>query len=234
MATLPIHLEVEDVAVGPILIALRKMPGIIKMNLDIGIGAPPVSREAAPRGNNAERIIALLMQSDGGPIAIKEVMQTLGVSKGSVYSAVYALKKKNVVESPVAGQYQLTVKAKRELMKHEPKLLNAPSAKEVKAKTNGHAIHHGDIERGPSGRASQGSGRKLLLDALAAGPITRLNLGKHLASSGMSAKSMSGVMDRAKRDELIKKHSDNNYHLTAKGKHEAAKAATAAPTTGAE
>jgi hypothetical protein len=50
MATLPIYLEVEDVAVGPVLLALRKMRGIIKMNLDLGLEAPALPGRQRQQG----------------------------------------------------------------------------------------------------------------------------------------------------------------------------------------
>ena len=52
--------------------------------------------------------------------------------------------------------------------------------------------------------------------ALQAGPLTPADLRTKLGESGVSPKSLSGVLLRAKRDGLIKKNG-SGYELTAKG-----------------
>jgi hypothetical protein len=232
MATLPIHLEVEDVAVGPVLIALRKMPGIIKLHLDLLGDAPSAShrepkneRGSAKAGANAERIVALLMQNNGGPLKIGEIMRALGSTKSSAYTAMYTLKKKKVVQSPHAGEYELTDKAKRELLPdHAPKLLTGPKTNGAKpAKTKAAKLH-----KGPGGRPSPGSGWKMLRAALDGGALKRAELITKLAESGMSEKSVSGIMARADRDKLIKNAGEIGvWELTPKGRsQQPAEAAT--------
>jgi DNA-binding PadR family transcriptional regulator len=227
LATLPIYLEVEDVAVGPVLIALRKMPGIIKLNLDLMSGAPatpPVRREpGAP--SNSERIVAALVQRQGEPLSIKEAIEIVGGSKGTAYTAMYQLKKQGVVKGAGGGSYELTDKAKRELIPVDAvKLLPKPRDAKASKTVNGHAKKD-KIARGPKGRASPGQGRKLLLDALAGDGVTRADLRHVLGAQGISEKSFSGVLDRAKRDELIQKVG-NVYELTASGKTAQAQAPT--------
>jgi hypothetical protein len=226
MATLPIHLEVEDVAFGPVLIALRKMPGIIKIRLDDDDPKPgrqsgrepraggQIGAQPAKHGANAERVVALLMQNNGGPLKIGEIMRGIGSTKSSAYTAMYKLKKNKVVQSPNAGQYELTDKVKRELLPDQaPKLLTAPKSNGAKpakiAKT----------ESGRAGRAPPGTGQKLLLHALAGGALKRETLVKHLGESGMSEKSVTGIMGRARDAKLIRSVGAGSWELTAKGTH---------------
>lgn len=226
MATLPIHLEVEDIAVGPVLIALRKMPGIIKLHLALLDEPKPgrqdrepggrASSRPAKAGENAERIVAYLMKHGGGPLGIKDIIQMLGSSKASAYTAMYALKKKKVVQSPSAGQYELTDKAKRELL---------PARETMKLLPKPHAAARAKA----SGRASPGAGPRLLLQALSGGALKREVLIKQLGESGMSEKSVTGIMARAKDAKLIKSVGNGAWELTAKGTNQqAADAATPA------
>jgi hypothetical protein len=79
------------------------------------------------------------------------------------------------------------------------------------------ALSAPDVQRGPNGRAAPGSGPALLRLALGSGPLPVAELKSILRGHGMSPKSLSGVMDRAKRDNLIKKVGEG-YTLTAKAK----------------
>lgn len=208
MATLPIYLEVEDVAVGPVLIVLRRMPGIIKMNLDLEKGAP--TAPALPRGtkaSNEQHAIAFLMKHNGGPLHVRAFMQELGGTKSRAYGALHQLKKKGVVKSLGAGNWELTEKAKRQLINGDasPKLLPAPAnGKSHKA----------------AGRTRRGNARDIMLRTLAAEPKRPFEIAEQLDAGGASAKAISGVLDRARRDKLVKKVGDN-YELTAAGKHAA-------------
>lgn len=247
MATLPIHLEVEDVAVGPVLIALRKMPGIIRIDLKL-LDEPSKHRseressghsgsQPAKHGENAERIVAHLMKNNGGPCGIKEIIRVLGTSKGSAYTAMYTLKKRNVVKSPAAGLYELTDKAKRELLQVSAetetvklsseaiKLLPKPRAA-AKAKANGHATKT-QVVKTESGRAPPGTGQKLLLQALTGGAMKRDALIKQLGEAGMSEKSVTGVMARAQDAKLIKSLGGGQWELTTKGSNQQASDAAA-------
>jgi hypothetical protein len=243
MATLPIYLDVEDVAFGPVLIALRKMPGIIKIRLDDDDPKPgrqsgrqsgaggQIGAQPAKAGANAERIVALLMQNNGGPLKINEIMHAIGSTKSSAYTAMYTLKKKHVVQTPHVGQYELTDKAKRELLPNSANSANSsaikllPKPREVaKAKTDGHKTNG---HKANGHRAAPGTGQKLLLHALSTGPLKRETLIKHLGESGMSEKSVTGVMARAQDAKLIKSLGGGSWELTAKGTNQAAETTTA-------
>jgi DNA-binding HxlR family transcriptional regulator len=66
------------------------------------------------------------------------------------------------------------------------------------------------------GRATRGTGDIVLRAALDAGPVSPGDLRKHMQSKGMSPKSVSGVLERARKRGLIKRNGVG-YALTAKG-----------------
>src|SRR6185437_16153165 len=97
-------------------------------------------------------------------------------------------------------------------IEHHP---SAPPALPRPMKANGH-----DIAKTPSGRARQGAGFQAVSALLTERGATRaIDLKAALEPSGVSPKSLSGILDRSKRDGLIRKTSDGAYELTAKGKN---------------
>jgi DNA-binding PadR family transcriptional regulator len=225
MATLPIHLEVEDVAVGPVMLLLKRTPGIIKMMLDLGDDKPPQSARIG--GKSTEQvIIELFMRANGGPLSLNDVQAVVGGARSRSYGALHALKKKGIVQGNGAkGHYQMTAKAMRMMEKTSPLALPAP-AHTKKKKLNGTA--HGAATGGAGKtinaaaaktkikRAPQGSGPAALRELLSVNPMTTSEIKEALDAKGVSSKSTSGIIDRAKRDKLIKKIGDK-YELTAKG-----------------
>ncbi|WP_338822095.1 hypothetical protein WDM22_38405 [Bradyrhizobium septentrionale] len=202
--TFPIRLEVEEIALGPVLRKLNDMPGIVDLHLDLGHGGQGVGRkqleEAAAKARNGENTeqttVKLLMQ---GPKHISEISAALGGNKTRAYGAVHQLRKKGLAEAGVGkGVHQLTATARAQLGGTMP-ALPAP-----------------EVKHGPAGRASPGSGNIVLRAALDAGPVAPSDLRKHMAAKGMSPKSVAGVLDRAKRGGLIKRNG-SGYELTAKG-----------------
>ena len=114
---------------------------------------------------------------------------------------MHQLKKKGFSESgSEKGTHQLTAKAKAQL--GGALALPAPAGAQV--------------AHGPAGRAKPGSGNIVLRAALDAGPLTPIDLRKRMAAQGMSPKSVSGVLARAKDGGLIRKNG-TGYELTAKG-----------------
>jgi Mn-dependent DtxR family transcriptional regulator len=208
MATLPIYLEVEDVAVGPVLIALKKMPGIIKMNLDLGEGPKLPSSSAYTKGANYEQMaLQLFARHNGGPLSLQQLQSELGGAKPRTYGVLHALKKKGVVQQVDKGQYQVNPKA----IEHQP----APRALPKPTKNNGH-----DISKTPTGRAKPGAGWQAISSLLTErGAMKAIDLRTALEPVGVSPKSLSGILDRSKRDGLLKKTSSGAYELTAKGKN---------------
>ncbi|WP_172627144.1 helix-turn-helix domain-containing protein [Bradyrhizobium ivorense] len=210
-------IEVEEVALGPVLRRLNDMPGIAKLHLDLGQGAAARTEEkkalARPsggsgRGGSGEtalaKAVAVLMH---GQKTVAELSAEIGGPKTRVYGAIHQLKGKGLVEMVDKGTYKLTDKALAELnaaQSGKPPSLPKPEAPASVAKT-------------PSGRAKPGSGNIVLRAALDAGPVSPTDLRQHMAAKGMSEKSISGVLDRAKRDGLIKRNGSELYELTVKG-----------------
>jgi hypothetical protein len=202
--TFPIMIEVEEIALGPVLRKLNDMPGIAKLHLDLGKGGEGAGKkqlaEHAATSRNGETTeqtaVKFLMQ---GPKHIREISEALGGNKTRAYGVVHQLRKKGLAEAGVGkGVHQLTADARTQLGGAMP-ALPAP-----------------EVKHGPSGRASPGSGNIVLRAALDAGPVSPADLRAHLGSKGMSPKSVSGVLERAKRHGLIKKNG-SGYELTAKG-----------------
>jgi hypothetical protein len=202
--TFPIHLEVEEIALGTVLRKLNDMPGIAKIDLNLGHGGQGAGKEklqhaAATKRNGTnypQEVVKFLMS---GPKHIREISTMLGGSKTRAYSAATQLRKQGLTEAGAgSGMHQLTAKARGQLGGALP-ALPAP-----------------EVKHGPSGRASPGSGPIIIRAALASGPMSPHDLRTKLAEGGMSLKGASGVLERARKHGLIKKNG-SGYELTAKG-----------------
>jgi Mn-dependent DtxR family transcriptional regulator len=205
--TFPIMLEVEELLLGPVLRKLNEMPGIAKLHLDLGhggqgAGAKQLADKVAKvrNGGTAEQqVLKLLLQR--GPMHIRAISQEVGGAKSRAYGAVHQLKKKGLTEAgKEKGTHQLTAKAKAQL--GGALALPAPEGAQV--------------AHGPAGRAKPGSGNIVLRAALDGGPLAPVDLRKRMVAQGMSPKSVSGVLARAKDGGLIRKNG-TGYELTAKG-----------------
>jgi DNA-binding PadR family transcriptional regulator len=202
--TFPIKLEVEEIALGAVLRKLNDMPGIVKLDLDLGHGGEGAGKKelqhAAAKqsgGNIVQEAVKFLMD---GPKHIGEIARALGGAKSRAYSAMTQLRKQGLSEAgPGKATHQLTAKARAQL--GAVPALPAPTP---------------IVKHGPSGRASPGSGPIILRVALDAGPMSPHDLRAKLTEGGMSPKGVSGVLDRARVAGLIKKNG-NGYELTAKG-----------------
>ena len=197
--TFPIRIEVEEIALGPVLRRLHEMEGVAKLNLDLGPGG---HKPAVPNtlGNGAqEKAIALLMT---GPKHRNEISAVIGGGKSRLYGTINQLKKKKMIKAMDGGYYALTDAVAHQL-NGQPRALPAPQE---------------PISRGPAGRASPGAGPILLRAALNAGPVAPSDVRKHMAANGMSPKAVYGVLDRGKKAGLIKKNGAALYELTAKGR----------------
>jgi hypothetical protein len=159
METVPINLLVQDYAVGPLLIAFRNDPGIVKITVDV----PPRAPHPA-------------------------IPQKYGVRPNA---------------------------SKRKMVGDAARMLPSPTKIEAR-------VNKQDIKRERAGRASPGIGRKLLLQALAAGTNARADLIKYLGESGISAKSAQSMLERAKSDKVVTSNGRGVYALTPKGKRKIA------------
>jgi Mn-dependent DtxR family transcriptional regulator len=204
--TFPIRLEVEEIALGTVLRRLNEMAGIAKIDLDLGHGGKKALPHLNERGNGngdglLTKAVAMMMS---GPKSIDEISAALGGARSRVYGVMHQLKGKKLVKAVSKGVYQLTDKAMAGLGPHASVTPVTPALP-------------APVKRGPAGRASPGSGNIILRTVLNGAAMPSSDLRAQLAIKGMSSKSISGVLDRAKRDGLVKLNSDKAYELTAKG-----------------
>lgn len=215
MATLPIHLEVEDIAVGPVMIALQKMPGIIRMDLKLPDTAPrPARQPGEPKGsgNMAHRIAVLLAARGGGPVSMAEMLQELGGIKSSMATAITKAIAMRAIKRVGRGMYELTDKARRGLLSEQPmKLLPKPAA--AAAARNGHDT----IKRL---RAPRGETAAYVLELLKSGSVGRAELIGKLSERGMNEKSVSSLLKRMQNRKLAKSDGHGTWELTAKGRQQ--------------
>jgi DNA-binding PadR family transcriptional regulator len=206
--TFPIRLEVEEIALGTVLRKLHDMPGILDLHLDLGHGGQGAGRKELEKaaansnsGSSEQIIIKLLLE---GPKYISELSRAIGGAKSRAYGAIHQLKKKGLTEAGVEkGMHQLTAQARAQL--GGALALPAPASKKA-----------AKVKHGPKGRAIPGSGNIVLRELLADGPKAPVELRQQMTGKGMSPKSISGVLDRARKAALIKKNG-TGYELTAKG-----------------
>ena len=188
--TFPVKLEVEEIALGTVLRKLHEMPGVVKLDLDFGEGGKGAGREKLQQAAATLNILpeeAILKALENGPMRSRDLINATGMKSHRIY---YAIEKLGLKRND-KGEYQTP-----------PLALPAPTP----------AISHG-----PTGRASPGSGNVVLLGLLKSehGPVPPSRLREFLGNNGMSPKSISGVLARARRNGLIKKTGDG-YVLTAK------------------
>ena len=206
----PLMIEVEEIALGPVLRKLNEMSGITKIHLPLGRGGEgagkhQLEQHAAKKhskGDYESMVVRLLMQ---GPKHIREIGAAVGGKITRAYGVMNSLKKQGISEPAGGGMHKLTDGTLSRLKKTgngaaKPLALPAPAA----------------VAHGPSGRASKGASTIVLRAALDEGPQTTSELRARLVMSGVSGKSTSGAIFRAKRDGIIKKNG-SGYELTAKG-----------------
>jgi hypothetical protein len=203
--TFPIMIEVEEIALGPVLRRLNDMPGIAKLHLDLGHGGQGAGKKqlehaAEKRGNNGDSQQAAIKVLLSGPKHIREISEAVGGAKTRAYGVMTQLRKQGLAEAgPGKAMHQLTKKAMAQLGGSVP-ALPAPQ-----------------VKHGPKGRAAPGSGPIILRAALDAGPMSPHDLRAKLAEGGMSPKGVSGVLERGRKSGIVKKNGSDLYELTAKG-----------------
>lgn len=188
-----LKLYIEEIALGSVIRKLREMPGVAKIDFDLGESVGGAERKqlqnAAAASSVEARHQAILQILAHGPAKLSNMARDLGIPGKAVTNSVAALKKAGAVVSAGHGLYQLRSAAK--------------ASKKIK--------------RGPKGRAAPGTGPALLREALQGGaPMKTPQIRETLAKQGMSPKAVDGVIQRGKRDGIIR-HGDEGYALTAKG-----------------
>jgi DNA-binding PadR family transcriptional regulator len=223
MATLPLHLEIEDIAYGPVLVLLKKTPGIIKLYMPFLDEKPTPA--ARPNVMNIEQtVVALFARHHGGPLQMEIIQEEVGGGKSRAYGALHNLKKKGILVLLGKGEYEFSAKAKAMMQRgatpggSSTAPLALPKPKSHHANEKAHSKTK--LAKTPSGRAKQGTGpmavRQLLTEK---SPMTATDIRLALDAKGLSPKSVSGIIDRGRRDGLIRKlPNGTGYELTAKGK----------------
>jgi hypothetical protein len=206
------------VAVGPVLVLLRRTPGVISIRLPFLEHKPT----PAPRTNglNIEQtVVQLFAKHHGGPLVIDAIKEEIGGSKTRAYGAIHNLKKKGILVLIGKGEYKFSAKAMHMMQKGaSPEATAAPLAL---PKPHSHAKGNGKtkIVKTASGRAKQGAGPAALRELLSEkGSMKPIDIKQALDSKGVSSKSVSGILDRGRRDGMIKKLASGEYELTARGK----------------
>jgi Mn-dependent DtxR family transcriptional regulator len=208
----PILINVEEIALGTVLRKLHEMPGVVSVDLQLGhggegAGKKQLEQHAAANGNgsNGEQSV-LKVLADGRDWPAREVAAALGWKKPRAYGALHQLRKKGLVQAGSdKGTHRITRLAAAHL--NGVRALPAPSAPSA----------HPQVKKGPSGeRSSPGSGNIVLKSILSDGPKAPNEIRTLAADHGMSPKSLSGILLRAKNAGLIKKNG-SGYELTAKG-----------------
>jgi hypothetical protein len=210
MATVPILVEVEDIAVGPVMIALRKMQGVISFHVDLDKFAPSAPSIArVPGANIQETVTAVLLKSYPAPIGATEVSNQTGLSKTPVYGALNALKGKGLCVPTEDRKWVLTEKAALDM--GALKLLPNHS------KPDKAAMEKLPKMRADKGRAKPGETWAALHATLKEGGRQRSEVISTLASFGVKENSASGILERAQRDKLAKTNGTGLWELTPKG-----------------
>jgi hypothetical protein len=207
--TFPIRIEVEEIALGSVLRRLNEMAGVAKIDLDLGHGGKkPLPQPASVQGNGNGVLGSAVAMLISGEKTISEISAVIGGARSRVYGLLHQLKGKKLIKQLGKGRYCLTDKAMAELTGQTQ--IVTPVAPLVPALPS-------PVKHGSKGRAAPGSGNIVLRLALNGGPLGSSDLRSHMAGKGMSTKSISGVLDRAKRDGLVKLNGNKAYELTAKG-----------------
>lgn len=186
---------IEEIAVGTWMRRNAEMPGVL--TIEPQLDRKPPSAPALPgangngHGNIQQAVLALLVE---GPKTARELAPMIGGTPNRVHGSLHGLMKKGLAKSINKVWHA----AAETGALARPAALPAP--------------------KGPMGRASSGASRQVMLDALATAPMRSKDIAAQLVAAGVSARSLSGVLDRGKRDGIIKKNSDGLYELTAKGR----------------
>jgi hypothetical protein len=215
MATIGLKVKLEDTALGPVMILLRKTPGVIGWEIEMDSLAPP-----APKlpGHKKMRDVALDQFGLGEPLTIDQMAAVLG-NKSRAHGALNHLSKFGLVRSVAPrGTWMLTAKGRHALGLPSQKLLPSPAKKaakakpakavKAKAKTNGHAAPVG------RGRGKPGETAGVLRSILTKhGALTRRAIGDKMVEAGLAKTVLSGAMDRARKSKMIRQRDDQLYEL---------------------
>jgi len=214
--TIPVLCYIEDLPFGKILRQLHDTQGIVTVDVLLGQGGrqspltPEDIQTARGNGSTEKQVIEVLAR---GPTTATKLARELGYAASRYYAALATLRKKGVAEKGTDG-WRLTAQAmayaKGNGHDAAPIALPAPS----------------NAAKGRKGRATHGASTPTLLATLSDGPKTPAQISQAIAAAGMSAKSISGVLARARTAGIIKHDPKSHlYELTARGVKQAGEAA---------
>lgn len=203
---IPVLIHIEDLPFAKILRQLHDTQGIVEVAVLLGQGGgKSVLTEAeieAARANGTSlqaKVIAALAAR--GPMGVSDVAEAIDGRKSSVHGAMNALGKKGIVKN---------VDRKWHLIARPP--------------TNGATPPQ--VAHTAGGRARPGQGSALLLAMLRDGAKALAELRTSAAAAGVSAKSVKGMVDRARNAGFIRrsggKGRKGQYMLTARGEKQVA------------
>ena len=230
--TFPIRLEVEEIALGTVLRKLHDMPGIAKLHLDLGHGGEgPGKKQLEKRAilscknhskkQNYEATVVKLLHAGSEAQFGKSLRPSEATPQSRLQRDDFAAQARPLRERP----------ATRHAPAHQRRGValegQRPCQRQRRCEGSGQrcgalAPPAPQLKHGPSGRPAPGSSSLVLS---CCGP--RFDGGQKKtpagtacddtrAASGLSGKGVSGVLNRGKRDGIIKKVGDT-YELTAKG-----------------
>lgn len=121
----PIHIDVEELAVGKVMRLLHNMPGVAKVHLDFGIPKKANGEMPPPRAFNRPRkqfattgeddALKLLSKGAMATKVIRDHFADMGRSPASINSVLHALKQNGDAKLSDNGEWVLTKKAKDRL-----------------------------------------------------------------------------------------------------------------------
>lgn len=125
----PIHVEVEELAVGKVMRLLHNTPGVAKVNLNLGEPKPKANGARKPYGprkkyetSGNDEIVKLLSNTNRSTPELASDFDALGRSPVSVNSAIHTLQKAGEVKrTPDGLKWMLTKKAKDRLRQRKQK-----------------------------------------------------------------------------------------------------------------
>jgi hypothetical protein len=209
--TMKLIVEVEPEAYGPLILTLTKTPGVIRFDADLGEGAGSVQRA---KSNYKETALALFAKHNGGPLTLDDLARELGGPRQRSSGVVNQLRKENVLRIIGTATYQFTPRAMAAagLTLALPKPDKPAKPKKQAAKPK-HAAKTAKPEK--KKRASPGAATAALQAVLADGPKQAGEIKIGLAKHGVSANSVSGVLERGVKSGVLK-HVGKDYSLASR------------------
>lgn len=208
---LTIIVTVEPSALGAIILKLGEMPGVVGVNLAVsnskaGNTSPPIEAEGTHNdeviglsttdhsrlllSSREDVAVTLLSKGPAGMTELEQALADAGLGSGieKAYNLVSRLKKKGMVKR--VGKSVVLLSA-------DPR----PTPRKASSKLK------------PKNPAS----KELLLETLANGPLTLVDLKKKLAERRVSSQAVSTAKYRALKQDLIRSVGNGTFELTAIG-----------------